>query len=637
VTIKKKYHLSRINDLFDQLKDAKIFSKIDLRSGYHYVRIKDEYISKTAFRKRYGHYEFTVVPFGLSNAPIVFMCLMNGVFREYLEKFGIVFLDEILVYSKSEGEHEYHLRMVLQVLREHQLYEKLRKCSFYQKRIHYLGHIISKDGIAVDPEKIEAIRECLAPKNVTEVRSFMGLVGYYRRFIAGFSKIAHPITSLQRKGVKFQWTKECEKSFQELKQLLTNAPIPRIANPKEDFVVCIDACKERLGGFLNPNGFLVCYESRKLKEIAKYIARCMECQKVKVEHRHPAGLLQPLTISEWKWELLKMDFVTGFPRTSKQHDSIMVVVDKLTKVVHFIPLKTTHKAANVVDIYMREVELLYGIPKTIVSDRDPKFTSKFWKWLFKGFKTNMNFSTAYHPQSDGKTERVNQVIEKVLRMYVMDKPYKWEDYLHLVEFSYNNGYQASVKMSPFEALYSKKCNTPISWDNAADREIIGLELIKVMEDQMLKIKQNLKDSQDRKKMYVYKNRTHREFKVGDHVFLKVKSNRSSLKLGNYSMLVARYCGPFEILEKIGPVAYMLSLPTSMIVHNVFHVSLLNKYIPDAHHIIDWNVIQVEKEGVLQVCAVCILDRKRKHLWNLAVGIVKVQWTWYSPEDATWEH
>jgi hypothetical protein len=266
VTVKNKYPLSRIDDLFDQLKDAKIFSKIDLRSGYHQVRIKDEDINKTTFRTRYGHYEFTVVPFGLSNAPVVFMCLMNGVFRDYLDKFVIVFLDDILVYSKLEEEHEQHLRMVLQVLREHQLYAKLSKCSFYQEQIHYLGHIISKDGIVVDPEKIEAIREWSVPKNVTEVRSFMGLAGYYRRFIAGFSRIAHPITSLQRKEKKFQWTEDCERSFQQLKQLLTSAPILRIADLNEDFVVCTDACKEGLGGVLSQNGFVICYESRKLKE-----------------------------------------------------------------------------------------------------------------------------------------------------------------------------------------------------------------------------------------------------------------------------------------------------------------------------------------------------------------------------------
>jgi hypothetical protein len=147
------------------------------------------------------HYEFTMVPFGLSNAPVVFMCLMNGIFREYLDKFVIVFLDDILIYSKSEEEHEQHLRMVLQVLREHQLYAKLSKCSFYQRQIHYLGHIISEEGIVVDPEKIKSIEGWPTPRNVTEVRSFMGLAGYYKRFIEGFSKIAHPITSLQKKGV----------------------------------------------------------------------------------------------------------------------------------------------------------------------------------------------------------------------------------------------------------------------------------------------------------------------------------------------------------------------------------------------------------------------------------------------------
>jgi hypothetical protein len=197
---------------------------------------------------------------------------MDGVFREYLDKFVISFLDEILVYSKSEEEPQNHLRMVLHVLREHQLYAKLSKCSFYQRQIHYLGHIISKDGISMDPENIEDIREWLVPKNVIDVRSFMGLAGYYRIFIQGFSKIAHPITSLQKKGVKFQWTLDCEKSFQHLKQLLTSAPILRIADPNEDFNVCTDACKEGLGGVLSQNGFVICYESRKLKEHERHYA-----------------------------------------------------------------------------------------------------------------------------------------------------------------------------------------------------------------------------------------------------------------------------------------------------------------------------------------------------------------------------
>jgi ribonuclease HI len=451
-----------------------------------------------------------VVPFGLSNAPAVFMCLMNGVFRNYLDKFVIVFLDDILVYSKTEEEHEQHLRMVLQVLREHQLYEKLSKCSFYQKQIHYLGHIISEEGIVVDPEKVQAIQEWPTPRNVTEVRSFMGLAGYYRRFIAGFSRIAHAITSLQRKGKKFQWVEQCESSFQQLKQLLTSAPILRIVDPSKNYVVCTDACKEGLGGVLSQEGFVVCYESRKLKEHEKNYAT---------------------------------------------HDL------ELAAVVHAL---------------------------------------RKWRHYLMGKKFEL------------RTDH-NRVIEDMLRMYVMDKPSRWEDYLHLVEFAYNNGYHASLKMNPFEALYGRKCNTPVSWDNPADRVVVGPELLKEMEDQMIKIKQNLKTAQDKQKSYADSNRNHREFKVGDHVFLKVKANRSSLKLGSCAKLAARFCGPFEILERIGPVAYMLALPASMTIHNVFHVSLLKKYVPDANHVIDWTVIQVEPEGVLQVHPVCILDRKNKKL------------------------
>jgi hypothetical protein len=264
--MKNKYHLPRIDDLLDHLKDAKIFSKIDLESTYHRVGIKEEDINKIAFRRRYVHYEFTMVPFGLSNAPAVFMCLMNGIFREYLEKFVIVFLHDILIYSRSEEEHEQHLKMVLHVLREHQLYAKLSKCSFYKKKKHYLGHIVSEEGIEMDTEKIESIKGWSTPNNVTEIRSFMGLTGYYRIFIEGFSKIAHPITSLQKKGVNFKWTLDFEKGFQHLKHLLTSAPILRIDDPNEDFIVCTDACKEGLSGVLNQNGYVVCYESRKLKE-----------------------------------------------------------------------------------------------------------------------------------------------------------------------------------------------------------------------------------------------------------------------------------------------------------------------------------------------------------------------------------
>jgi hypothetical protein len=199
------------------------------------------------------------------------------------------------------------------------------------------------------------------------------------------------------------------------------------------------------------------------KEVDNYIFICLVCQKVKTKNRHPTRLLQPFPIPEWKWEVVKIDFITNLLRTIKQHDSIMVVVEKMMKDTHFIPVKTTYKETNIVEIYMKEVSKLHGMPKAIVSDIDPKFTSIFWKGLFKGFDTNLNISTMYHPESDGKIERTNGIIEDMLRMYVMDLPSKWEDYIYSVEFAYNIWYQASFKMSPFEALYGRKCNTPMRW------------------------------------------------------------------------------------------------------------------------------------------------------------------------------
>jgi hypothetical protein len=196
MTIKTKYPLLRINDLFDQVGGEKIFSKLDLRSGYHQFRIKDEDINKTSFRTRYKHYDFVFISFGLTNAPTRFMCLMNNIFSQYLDNFFLVFIDDILVYSKMEDEHEEHLKIVLKTLRKHKLYAKFDKCNFYQGRIQYLGHVISEEGIVVDPEKIRAIMEWHIPKDVADIRSFMGITDYYRRFIEGFYNITYPIASL---------------------------------------------------------------------------------------------------------------------------------------------------------------------------------------------------------------------------------------------------------------------------------------------------------------------------------------------------------------------------------------------------------------------------------------------------------
>ena len=216
-TIRNQYPLPRIDELFDQLQGSQVYSKIDLRSGYHQLKVRENDVSKTALRTRYGHYEFLVMPFGLTNAPAAFMDLMNKVFGPYLDKFMIVFIDDILVYSGSLEEHAEHLRTVLQILRERQLYAKFSKCQFWLDKVAFLGHVISAEGISVDPQKIEAIVNWKLPTNVSEVCSFLGLAGYYRKFFEGFSKIEIPLTNLLKKDQKFEWSDTCQHSFEELR------------------------------------------------------------------------------------------------------------------------------------------------------------------------------------------------------------------------------------------------------------------------------------------------------------------------------------------------------------------------------------------------------------------------------------
>jgi hypothetical protein len=223
--VKNKYPLPHIEDLFDQMRGARVFSKIDLRSGYHQMKIRTSDILKTAFSTRYGLYEFTVMSFGLSNASAYFMNLMNKMFMEYLDRFVVVFIDDILIYSKSESDHEEHLRLVLQKLRDNELYAKFSKCEFWIDKVPFLGHIISNGGISVDPTKVKEIVAWSIPTTVTEIWSFLGLEGYYQRFIEGFSKIAKPMTLLLEKGREFKWDEKCQDNFDQLKKRLMSPPV----------------------------------------------------------------------------------------------------------------------------------------------------------------------------------------------------------------------------------------------------------------------------------------------------------------------------------------------------------------------------------------------------------------------------
>jgi hypothetical protein len=266
MNIKNKYLLPRIDDLLDQLRKVRFFSKIDLRSGYHQMKIRECDIPKTAFVNKYGQYEFNTVSFGLTNAPAYFMNMMNKVFMEEFNKFVIVFIDDILIYSESAEEHAEHLRVVLERLRQNQLYAKFSKCELCLEKVAFLGHVLTTDGIAVDPKKIEAMSEWQQPKNVTDIRSFPGLARYHRQFIENFSKIAKLMTELLKNNVPLIWSPKCEASFQELKSRLTTTPVLTLPDIRKDFVVYCGACRQSLDCVLMQDGRVVAYASRQLRK-----------------------------------------------------------------------------------------------------------------------------------------------------------------------------------------------------------------------------------------------------------------------------------------------------------------------------------------------------------------------------------
>eukprot|EP00253_Pinus_taeda_P028062 PITA_28062 len=329
------------------------------------------------------------------------------------------------------------------------------------------------------------------------------------------------------------------------------------------------------------------------RDITQFVAKCLDCWQVKEDHCHPTTLLQPHDIPMSKWEIISMDFIIGLPLTSQRHNSILVVVDKLTKSAHFILI---------------------------------------------ALGTQLNLSTAYHPNTDGQTERVNQVLEDMLRIYVMDQQSHWEKYLPLVEFAYNNSYHSLIEMPPFEALYGRSCRTPLSWDRLEDRVIIGPELIHEMEEQVRQIRQRLKEVQDIQKSYDDAHRTDRRYELGDHVFIRIKPNKSTIQFGKGTKLSPRFIGPFKFVERVGPIAYRLALPPHLHrIHNVFHVSVLRHYIADQSHNLQWKELQVSDEGVISVEPLRILERRVRQLKNRLVDQVKVQCDKYSLGSITWEN
>ena len=702
----------------------------------------------------------------------------------------------------------------------------------------FLGHIVSKEGIRVDPKKIEVVVEWKPPRNVTEVRSFLGLAGYYIRFVKGFSMIAAPMTRLLQKNVTYEWSENCQRSFEKLKAFLIEALVLTQPTCGKEYVIYSDASLNGLGCVLMQEGKVVAYASRQLKpheknyptydlelaaivfalkiwrhylygekcfiytdhkslkylpsqrelnlrqrrwmelikdydcvidyhpgkakvvadalnrktvqtlrelnanlslsddgavvaelvvrpnllnrvleaqkkdekisaiidqiedgkdieftvnengvlyykdrvcvpdddelrklileeahsgsfsihpgstkmyqdlkmsfwwsrmkrDVSEFVTKCLVCQRVKAEHQVPSGLLQPIRIPEWKWDRITMDFVVGLPLTGRKHDSVWVVVDRLTKSAHFLPVRTDYSLDKLAELYIKEIVRLHGIPISIISNRDPRFTSRFWGKLQEAMGTRLNFSTAFHPQTDGQSERVIQILEDMLRSCAIDYEGSWDRHSPLVEFVYNNNFQSSIGMAPYEALYGRKCRTPLCWTELSERKVIGLDLIRETEEKVKMIREKLKMATDRQKSYTDMKRKDIRYEVGEKVLLKVSPWKKVMRFGKKGKLSPRFIGPYEVIEKVGPVAYKLALPQDLEkIHNVFHVSMLQRYRSDPKHVVSSETIELRPDLTYEEEPVEILAHEVKELRNKKIPLVKVLWRNHKTEEAT---
>ncbi|KAJ9533619.1 hypothetical protein QJQ45_026629, partial [Haematococcus lacustris] len=901
LTIKNRYPLPRIDDLLDQLAGARVFSKIDLKSGYHQIRVAEADIHKTAFRTRYGHYEYTVMPFGLCNAPATFQRLMNDIFRPHLDhgqppsqsrnleirshalrdntraltrhalrvanalreplkntiyqatlsknstflmnfsaSVVLVYLDDILIYSRSEAEHLEHLRTVLGLLRQHQLYANLSKCAFFLPSMDFLGHIISAAGIHPDPAKIRAMVEWPVPRNLNDLRSFLGSANYYRRLIHHHAHLILPLTNLLKAETPWSWGPEQQEAFERVKAALASNPVVRPPDFSRPFTVKTDASLYAIGAVLSQrddNGaeYVVAYESRKLQPaeinypthdrellavvhaltlwrhyllgrpftietdncpithimtqphlsarqlrwtqllapysftlvhkagkthivpdalsrrpdyqlsalsvatpdsaffatydhhapqdaayqaafshtlshnpsgpssghlrvidgrlytasepprlyvpasplrsqllheahdavtsahlgraktlerlqrhfywpqmeqtVREYVRTCDQCQRNKATNQVPPGLLQPLPIPNRNWQHVSMDFIGPLPPTSHGYDMVVTVVDKLSKMLHLIPTTATATAPDIAKLFFDHVFKHHGLPEAIVSDRDPKFTSDFWTSLFHLTGTRLLMSSAYHPQTDGQSERANRTVEDMLRPYLNHHKTDWDQHLAAVEFAYNSSTHVGTGFSPFYLNYGHHPRTPEALlqppstlvpSPAADA------FVTTMRSNIDIAKAALQRAVDKQKQQADKHRRHLEFNVGDKVLLSTAT--LNLKTpSNSAKLQPRYVGPFKVLTKISPVAYKLDLPTTMRITPTFHISKLRPYLttssfPDRH--VDLQPLPQLEDGEEYFTIETILGRR----WNDSQHAFQylVKWKGYDDSFNSWE-
>ncbi|KAG8713777.1 hypothetical protein FRC09_018344 [Ceratobasidium sp. 395] len=839
MTVKNVYPLPRTNDLVEKLRGAKIFTKLDLKWGYNLVRIREGDEWKTAFKTKYGLFEYLVMPFGLTNAPATFQHFMNDILRDILDIYVIVYLDDILIFSKDPKDHPAHVKEVLSRLKKHNLYCNLEKCFFDVTEIDYLGLIVSPEGIRVDQEKVTKAVDWKVPHNVKSLQEFLGFVNFYRKFIPNYSAQARALFDLLCKDTVWNWGKEAQEGYEALKQALKSAPLLIQPDPSKQFYLETDASDFATGGVLSqiaedgkmhpiaflskssspaernydiynkellavikcfkewrhllegtelpiqvlsdhknlgyfqttkelrgrlarwanfladfnfqilyrpgaqnkradllsrkeehrpegggensvllPPGLFVAAitpnhdldqqvkdgiledprlskvitalrdnekvkdwewddgflrfkgkiyvpndkELRKLimesrhnniavghpgqfrtyelvsrkyiwssmkKSVNDYVSHCESCIRNKHSNQVPPGLLNPIELPLRPWEEITYDLITQLPE-SEGFDAILTVVDRLSKMVHFIPTTSNATAIDVANLFVTYVWKLHGLPKKTISDRGPNFNSKFLRQLYKRLDIKPSFSTAYRPQTDGQSERANQVVEGFLRHYVSHRQDNWVPLLPMAEFSYNNGVQVSTGKTPFFACYGFHPQFTIGDTDTKDVPAAD-ERADWLKDSFDELRAALETSNQKiKEFYDRKHRAPVKINVGDKVFIDsrdIQTDRPSRKLA------AKRLGPFQVLEKIGTHAFKLKLPHTMKVHPVFHVSkvLLKQDDPYQREPVPLPPV-ITPEGEEEFEVENVLNSKKVR------GVVKylIKWKGYGPADNTWE-
>ena len=875
MTVKNRFPLPRIDDLLDKLQGAKYFSSLDLMSGYHQIPIQELDVPKTGFSTPFGHYEFKVLPFGLSNAPGTFQSVINSIFRQH--GFVLAYMDDIMVFSKTREQHLQHLRTVCAVLRQHRLYAKLSKCSFMQRSVPFLGHVVGEFGVQASPTKLAAVRDWPVPTNVQELRAFLGFANYLRKFIQGYANVVAPLTALLKGGVAFLWSQECQRAFLQVKHAITSAPVLAMPDPNEPYEVVCDASGYGLGAVLLQHGKPVAFESCRMTpaernygageqellatihalrvwrcylegaphqftlvtdhapntflqskeilsrrqarwseflerfnykwqyrpgrsnvadplsrvttllgvlqlrdqatgwssqagglsdsgiaaglaafesaspnpccrpssgetdandgdlvqlhsaiaaelpaescesqiqqgyasdpwfasekntqhlhlvgeywftdngcivvpdspglrsallhelhdscysghlgigktlhavnrllwwptvkaDVVRHVKECAVCQRDKGVMRKPAGLLQPLSIPDKRWGSVSMDFITQLPRTKRGHDAIFVVVDRLTKMVHIAPTQTDVNAEGTAKLYVDNVFKHHGLPLDIVSDRDSRFTGKFARAVCGLVGTRQSMSTAFHPQSDGQTERVNCILEDMLRHYVSATQDDWDDCLAMAEFAMNNAWQVSVQNTPFMLNYGKHPHMPASLP-AVSTVPKALKFTQSQQFMLKKAKACLEAAQQRHRHYADQHRRDVQFKVHQKVMLSTKNLNLAGKSPGSKKLLPLWIGPFEVVELVGKAACKLKLPASLKVHDVFHVSLLKDFHGEAATPPMPLIVEGQEEFEVESVLAHRLRKVGKGKGSKARMEYLVEWKGYGPEDHSWE-